>query len=61
MRRRWEEQQLYLKPGFYHFCLSLPAVSESAGLWPALAHLLTIGTGLWIEETFSKLRPKWKE
>lgn len=24
----------YLKPGFHHFCLSLPAVSESAGLCP---------------------------
>lgn len=50
----------YLKPGFYHFCLQLPTVFESAWLLPADAQLLALWTGLWIKETFSKLRPKWK-
>lgn len=50
----------YLKPGFYHFCLQLPTVFESAWLLPADAQFLALWTGLWIEETFSKLRPKWK-
>lgn len=50
----------YLKPGFYHFRLQLPTVFESAWLLPADAQLLALWTGLWIKETFSKLRPKWK-
>lgn len=50
----------YLKPGFYHFYPQLPTAFEAAGLLPAVARSLTIWTGLWSKETFSKLRPTWK-
>ena len=58
MRGKWGEQ--FSEPRLPAFAPPGASCPGAAGLLPAVAHLLTTGTGFWIKETFAKWRPKWK-